>query len=236
MAARRTDAKIGCMEEVQPQQAAPSRTSIIAAPVSTASESEAWLTALRSTGPLHDQATTSLYALLFNAAHAEVARHRSRGSELRSDEIDDIATEAADDALAAVLAKLDDFSGASRFTTWAYKFALLEAGTRVRLRAWQHRDVVFESSSWMQLSDPTVWPASNAEGVELLQALVDGIAAELTSHQRCVLVSLAIDGVPIDVLAERLNTTRGALYRTLHDARQKLRGVLADRGLAVAST
>src|SRR5688572_11006455 len=143
--------------------------------------------------------------------------------------------QAADDALAAVLAKLDDFSGASRFTTWAYKFALLEAGTRVRLRAWQHRDVVFESSSWMQLADPAVGPPSSAERVEILRALVDGIAAELTSHQRCVLVSLGIDGVPIDVLAERLNTTRGALYRTLHEARQKLRGVLADRGLAVAS-
>jgi RNA polymerase sigma-70 factor (ECF subfamily) len=54
----------------------------------------------------------------------------------------------------------------------------------------------------------------------------------LTPHQRLVLVALAVDGVPIDVLAERLGTTRGALYKTLHDARRKLRRHLAEAGLS----
>jgi RNA polymerase sigma-70 factor (ECF subfamily) len=48
-----------------------------------------------------------------------------------------------------------------------------------------------------------------------------------------VLVALAVNGIPIDVLAERLNTNRGALYKTLHDARQKLRKHLEKRGLAL---
>jgi RNA polymerase sigma-70 factor (ECF subfamily) len=46
-----------------------------------------------------------------------------------------------------------------------------------------------------------------------------------------VLLALTVDGVPIDVLAERLSTTRGALYKTLHDARRKLRRSLDEQGL-----
>ncbi len=63
--------------------------------------------------------------------------------------------------------------------------------------------------------------------------LQDRIAHALSPHQRRVLVALAVNGVPIDVLAERLNTTRGALYKTLHDARRKLRQQLTDAGLAL---
>jgi RNA polymerase sigma-70 factor (ECF subfamily) len=49
-----------------------------------------------------------------------------------------------------------------------------------------------------------------------------------------VLVAITINGVPIDVLAERLNTTRGALYKTLHDARKKLRAELITNGFDIA--
>ena len=141
--------------------------------------------------------------------------------------------QAADDALMAVLGKLDEFRGASRFTTWAYKFALLEAGVRLRRRAWQEREVVLDSDSWTQLAPSTPGPAASAERAEVLSALAECIGDDLTVHQRRVLVSLAIDGVPIDVLAERLSTTRGALYKTLHDARRKLRVVLADKGISI---
>jgi hypothetical protein len=64
-------------------------------------------------------------------------------------------------------------------------------------------------------------------------ALRAAIAEALTPHQRRVLVALAVNGVPIDVLAERLNTNRGALYKTLHDARKKLRNHLDERGFAL---
>ena len=71
---------------------------------------------------------------------------------------------------------------------------------------------------------------------ELIGAVRDAINGVLTPHQREVFAALALNGVPIDVLAERLGTTRGALYKTLHDARQKLRGELASRGFALSDT
>jgi RNA polymerase sigma-70 factor (ECF subfamily) len=155
---------------------------------------------------------------------------------VRGEELEDIATQAADDALVAVLGKLDDFRGASRFTTWAYKFALLEAGVRLRRRAWQGREVVLDSESWARLAQSAPGPEGDVERGELLDALSGCIGDELTAHQRQVLVALTLDGVPIDVLAERLSTTRGALYKTLHDARRRLRTALADKGFALDAT
>ena len=202
-------------------------------PLSRTSPSNAWLDALRASGPVYDQAVESLHRLLLGAARFEVSRRRAALSHVRGDELDDVAMQAADDALMAVLAKLDEFRGASRFTTWAYKFALLEAGVRLRRRAWQEREVVLDSETWRQLAPSTPGPAAGAERAEVLRALSDCIGDDLTLHQRQVLVSLAIDGVPIDVLAERLSTTRGALYKTLHDARRKLRVALAGKGFSI---
>jgi RNA polymerase sigma-70 factor (ECF subfamily) len=104
----------------------------------------------------------------------------------------------------AVLAKLDDYRGTSRFTTWAYKFALLEAGVRLRRRAWQEREVVLGQEAWPQLADAGQSPAREAETHELMQALSSSIDGCLTDHQREVLVALALNGVPLDVLSERL--------------------------------
>jgi RNA polymerase sigma-70 factor (ECF subfamily) len=150
---------------------------------------------------------------------------------LRGDELEDIGTEAADDALMSVLRRLDDFRGASRFTTWAYKFALLEAAVKLRKRAWQGREVPLEPELGL-FSSGGLDPDAEAEQSELLQAL-QSAAAEVLTPRRRVFVALAVNGVPIDVLAERLNTNRGALYKTLHDARQKLRKHLQERGLAL---
>ena len=94
--------------------------------------------------------------------------------------------------------------------------------------------MVLDSESWTRLGvEGGPAPEADTERAELLGALAASIGQELTEHQRQVLVALAIDGVPIDVLAERLDTTRGALYKTLHDARRKLRAALADKGFAV---
>jgi RNA polymerase sigma-70 factor (ECF subfamily) len=193
-------------------------------------ESRGWLRDLRAQGPAREAAVERLHALLLRAARFEVARRRSGLPHLRGDEFGEIALEAADDALMSVLARLDDFRGASRFSTWVYKFALLEAAVKLRKRAWQGREIPLEQDSWYLFSSAGLDPADAAEQSELLSALQDGIAA-LTPHQRRVLVALAVNGVPIDVLADRLNTNRGALYKTLHDARRNLRTYLADRGL-----
>ena len=135
----------------------------------------------------------------------------------------------------SVLARLDDFRGASRFTTWVYKFALLEAAVKLRKRAWQGREVPLEPEAWGLFASGGLGPEAEAEQGELLAALRKAIADVLTPHQRNVLVALALNGVPIDVLAERLGTNRGALYKTLHDARRKLRRHLDETGLPLES-
>jgi RNA polymerase sigma-70 factor, ECF subfamily len=194
-------------------------------------QSAAWLSALRSEGPRREQAVAKLHELLLRASHFELGRRRAALSHVRGEELDDLAMQAANDALMAVLAKLDDFRGASRFTTWAYKFALLEAGVKLRRRAWQGREVVLDSESWTGFPDRGSTAHEELQQTELLGALRDAIAETLTPHQRQVFVALALNEVPIDVLAERLDTTRGALYKTLHDARRKLRRELAKSGL-----
>jgi RNA polymerase sigma-70 factor, ECF subfamily len=198
-----------------------------------APESGEWIDALRDEGPRRDAAIERLHDLLLRAARFEVRRRSAGLPHLRGGSLDDLAVQSADDALVAVLAKLDDFRGASRFTTWAYKFALLEAAVRLRRLSWQGREVPLEPASWDALSGGVSSPQEDAETRELVAALRVAIEQELTPHQREVLVAIALNGVPIDVLAERIGSTRGALYKTLHDARQKLRRCLADQGLNI---
>src|SRR5262249_6934696 len=144
-----------------------------------------------------------------------------------------IAAEAAGDAVVAVLRRLDSFRGESRFTTWAYKFALYETAVKFRRRSWQGREIPVAEETWATLAPLDEPPDPTAEPGALLAAIRNGIADELTPHQRDVLLALAVEGVPVDVLADRLGTTRGALYKTLHDARRKLRAHLAACGLSV---
>lgn len=197
-------------------------------------ESQDWISALRAEGQRRDEAVARLHELLLRAARFEVARRRNLTPHLRGDDFDDLAQQSADDALVAVLAKLGDFRGDSRFTTWAYKFALLEAAVKVRRRAWQGREVPLEPTTWELFPGKPSSPQASAERGELFAALQQGVTEKLTVHQREVLVALTVTDVPIDVLAERLNTTRGALYKTLHDARRKLRAHLASQGLEPA--
>jgi RNA polymerase sigma-70 factor (ECF subfamily) len=196
-------------------------------------ESDAWLRDLRATGPVYEDAVARLHDLLLRSARFEVARRRPMLPHLRGNDLDDIAQQAAGDALMSVLARLDDFRGEARFTTWAYKFGLLEAAVKLRRRAWQGREVPLEPETWSVFSSSELEPGDEVEQSELLTTLQEAIQEALTPHQRRVLVALAINGVPIDVLAERLNTNRNALYKTLHDARRKLRRRLEDSGLAL---
>jgi RNA polymerase sigma-70 factor, ECF subfamily len=218
--------RVGAMEGIREAEPAPRLKD----------DSAAWLRDLRSTGAAHDDAVARLHELLLRAARFEVGRRRVTLPHIRGDALEDIATEAADDALVSVLRRLDDFRGASRFTTWAYKFALLEAAVKLRRRAWQGRELPLEPESWALFSSSDLAPSEEAEQSELLTAVQGGIESELTPRQRRVLVALALNGVPIDVLAERMSTTRGALYKTLHDARRRLRGHLEEQGLSLEET
>jgi RNA polymerase sigma-70 factor (ECF subfamily) len=198
-------------------------------------ESRRWLRDLRAEGAVRDAAVVELRRLLVRAASFEIGRRRAALPHLRGGDFDDLAEQAADDALVSILRRLDDFRGESRFTTWAYKFAVLEAAVKVRRRAWQGRELPLEPEG-LALFPAQGGPESRAEEAELVDAVREGLNAALTPHQRRVLVAVALDGVPIDVLAERLETTRGALYKTVHDARRKLREHLAARGLDADAT
>ena len=203
-------------------------------PTGDPDQSSAWIAALRSEGPSHDEARQRLHELLLHAARFEVERRRASSPQSDDETLEDLAAQAAHDGLTAVLERLDEFRGASRFTTWASKFALLEAGVRLRRRAWRDRDVVRDADRPKPVRDLTAPPIEPAGYGELLATIHDHIASELSAHEARVLVLLAIDGVPIDVLAERLTTTRGDLYATLHDARHRLRAGLPDDTLAAA--
>jgi RNA polymerase sigma-70 factor (ECF subfamily) len=189
-------------------------------------EARAWLGALRATGAERDEAVRRLHELLLRAARFELGRRRAMLARTGRDTIDDLAMQSADDALTAILGKLDDYRFESRFTTWAYKFAILEAAVRTRRRAWQERELPMDPDAWTTLPARTLDPAEDLECRDRLRAIIDAVRTELSPHQREVLGALVLAEVPIDVLAERLGTTRGALYKTLHDARRKLRTVI----------
>jgi RNA polymerase sigma-70 factor (ECF subfamily) len=210
----------------------------IVAPSSTSAldaESQVWIDRLSSGNPGREAAIEALHVLLLKAARFEVDRRRAAFPQLRDENHDDLAHQAAHDALVAILRKLGEFRGESRFTTWAYKFALLEAGVKVRRRAWHDREVPLAAEGWHLIADTGSTPHQTAEASELLAALHDAIESDLTPHQREVLVAVTLNDVPIDVLAERLDTTRGALYKTIHDARRKLRAALESRGLGIGA-
>jgi RNA polymerase sigma-70 factor, ECF subfamily len=196
-------------------------------------ESAAWVRRLSAQGREHESAVEDLHALLLRAAHFEMGRRELAASVVGSAGLDDLAVQAADDALIAILPKLHTYRGKSRFTTWAYKFALLEAAVKVRRRPWHGRELPLEADWAELLDDKRASPSRQAEASEQLHAVRDAIAEALTPHQRAVLVAVTLNDVPIDVLAARRNTTRGAIYKTLHDARRKLRKRLAEDGLAL---
>jgi RNA polymerase sigma-70 factor (ECF subfamily) len=189
-----------------------------------------WHLDLQAEGARRDEAVALLHGLLLRAARFEVFRRRGSLSQLSAVELDELAQEAADDAAVSVLRRLDDFRGESSFRTWAYKFALLEAAVKVRRRAWRDREVTLEPEQWESLAHAGPGPDDDVESGALLDAVREGIRTALTPRQRQVLVSTVLEGVPIDVLAERLGSNRNALYKMLHDARRRLREHVAAAG------
>lgn len=194
----------------------------------SADSDDTWWTHLGDDGPLGDLALERLHHLLVRASRHQVWRLRDLLPGADADEIDDLAQQAADDAMVAVLRKLPTFEGRSRFTTWAYKFAVLQAGVAVRGHAWRDREVPLPDA--VVLADAGPSPAQMSEAAQLAGAVRDAIATDLTPYQRRVIVALVVEGVPIDVLADRLGSSRNALYKALHDARQRLRQALVASG------
>ncbi len=199
-------------------------------------ESREWLRDLRADGAPRHRAVGRLHELLLKVARSEAARRRPNLPDAVVSELDDLCVQAASDAVMAVTRKLDTFRGASRFTTWACKFAILELSTRVRRRAWRGRAVEADESVWQRLADASPSALQGIEHRELLDALQRAVREDLSARQRLVFQAAVLDDVPIDVLAERLDSSRGAIYKILHDARRKLRQALIHAGYAEGLT
>ncbi|HEX5192005.1 MAG TPA: sigma-70 family RNA polymerase sigma factor [Solirubrobacteraceae bacterium] len=185
-------------------------------------ESQAWLAKLHAERPIRDAAICELHAILLHEARYEVRRRTAALSHPSGRDLDDLAVQAADDALVALLTKLDEFRGDARFITWAKRFAALEVPGKIRRRLGHTRETP-NSDGWPAESAARNDPEQLLEASELARTVGRLIAQQLTAHQREVLLAMAIDEVPANRLAARLDSTPGALYKTLHDARAKLR-------------
>jgi RNA polymerase sigma-70 factor (ECF subfamily) len=198
------------------------------ATVSTGFDNEWWVGQLRP--PRSAEAGARLHDLLVRAARSEVARRAAR-LRLAGPELDDIAHQAAHDAMLAILRKLETFRGESRFTTWAYKFVIFEVSGKVARHFWAHADEPMDTEQWERLGDSFGFsPEEAAESADLLDAVRRAVDGELTARQREVFVALVLRGVPVDALAQRMGTNRNALYKTMFDARRKIRGFLVAHG------
>jgi RNA polymerase sigma-70 factor, ECF subfamily len=193
-------------------------------------QSEHWVEQLRPGHPRRDLTVAKLHAVLLRVAFHELARRLGQRQSISGPEFDDLAHQAADDALINVLDRLDDFRGRSRFTTWAYKFVMFEVSAKAARHAWRRQPPHAPDPGVEWLPDSlALRPGERLEQQEQLEALAAAIG-ELNERQREVFVAIALNDVPIDVLAIRLGTNRNAIYKNLFDARRNLRARMAAAG------
>lgn len=193
-------------------------------------ESARWVRELTAGGEAFEEASSRLHALLLRIAYAELNRRGSRHG-ITGPELDDIAHQAAADALLSITRKIGGFRGDSRFTTWAYKFVMNEVSSKLGRHFWRASGERLEPEQWERLPDRLgLDPARQSEARELVDALHEAVEEELTDRQRRVFTALAVNGVDAEMLAAELGTNRNALYKTMFDARRKLRARLAANG------
>jgi RNA polymerase sigma-70 factor, ECF subfamily len=193
-------------------------------------ESASWVEGLSGAGPSHDATVARLHEFLVRIAQSE-ARRRAGQLQIAGPELDDLAHQAAADALVGVVAKVGQFRGESRFTTWAAKFAIFEVSTKIGRHFWRRPTVSMQAEDWDRLPDRFgLDPAREAEWRSVLAALRMAVDDELTEHQRRIFVAIVLNGVPLDALVAELGTSRNAIYKALFDARRKLRASLVTNG------
>ncbi len=193
-------------------------------------ESAEWVRSLRRAGAQGDAALQRLHGLLLRVARAELRRRNSR-SLIGGHELDDLAHQACADAMVAITAKLDQFRHESRFTTWAYRFVILEVSNKLSRHFWNAPHVSIDEEDWDRLPGSFGFdPQQRAEWQELIDALRRAIDETLTPHQRRLFVAIVLNGVPVDALAVEIDSNRNAIYKALFDARRKLRQTLVANG------
>lgn len=193
-------------------------------------ESAAWVRDLAGTGPGHDAAVARLHAMLLRVSRSELSRRSARAPMIRP-ELDDLAHQAASDATVSILARLATFRGESRFSTWAYKFAVFEVSGAVGRLVRRQGGVFLEPEQWERLPDRLgPGPADRAAAADLAAAVRRAVDEELTDHQRRLFVAIVVDGVPLDAVVAELGTNRNAVYKAVFDARRKIRRYLTTHG------
>jgi len=189
-----------------------------------------WVRVLQSEGATRDDAIARLHALLLRVSRHELNR-RAGQHQVKGPELDDLAHQCADDAVVSVLGKLATFRGDSRFTTWAYKFAVFAVSGALGQRYWRTHTVGLEPEQWAALPDRLgVDPEEQAQAAELMAALKQAVDTELTPRQRELFVSIVVNGVPLDAVVAHLGTSRNAVYKNVFDARRKIRAFLITNG------
>jgi RNA polymerase sigma-70 factor, ECF subfamily len=199
-------------------------------------ESAEWVRSLQASGAEGDAALRRLHVLLLRVARAELRRRASR-SLTAGPELEDLAHQACADAIVAITAKLDQFRHESRFTSWAYRFVILEVSNKVSRHFWNALHVSIDEEDWDRLPGSFGFdPQQRAEWQELIDALRRAIDETLTPYQRRLFVAIILNGVPVDALAVELGSNRNAIYKALFDARRKLRQTLVANGYMNAAT
>jgi len=193
-------------------------------------ESAGWLRRLRAGDAERQAAERELHARLVRIALAEV-RRRSASTAVTGQELDDVAHQAAGDAMVAVLAKLDEFRGESRFLTWAYRFVILEVSSKLGRHFWRHPAVALDAGQWERLPDRLgLDPERQAAAAGMLAEVRRVVDTELTAHQRRLFVAVIVDGIPLDAVAAKLGMRRNAIYKAVFDTRRKIRRALVAKG------
>jgi RNA polymerase sigma-70 factor, ECF subfamily len=193
-------------------------------------ESAGWLRALSEAGSRREAALARLHEMLLRIARSEAARRAPR-LRIAGPELDDLAHQAAADALVAITGKIDQFRGESRFTTWAYKFVIFEVSTKIGRHFWRHPAAPLDAEDWERLPGRFgADPAHQAEWGDLFAALRRAVDSELTARQREVFVAIVLNEVPLDALVIHLGSSRNTIYKVLFDARRKLRAALVANG------
>jgi RNA polymerase sigma-70 factor (ECF subfamily) len=194
-------------------------------------ESAGWLRRLSAADSTRrHEAEAELHARLLRIALAEVGR-RSGSTPVTGPELTDVAHQAADDAMLAVLAKLAGFRGESRFITWAYRFVILEVSSKLGRHYWRDPPVRLDAAQWERLPDRFgIDPQQRAESAGILAEVRRVVDEELTAHQRRIFVAIVVDGIPLEALATATGLRRNAIYKVVFDARRKIRRALVAKG------
>ena len=193
-------------------------------------DSRVWFEGLCAVGRQREETLARLRDLLVRVTSSEL-RRRSSAVSFAGPELRDIAEQAANDAMLAILVKLRTFRGESRFTTWAYRFAVLEVSNKLGRHYWRNPEARFDPDDWGRLPDRLgVDPADEVGRTDLVAAVRRAVTECLTDHQRRVFEAVVLSGAPSDAVGIKLGLTRGAMYKTVYDARRKIRAFLVANG------